>query len=192
MTSGHDVLTDFLRTWGDLPETELAKVADVFRAIDVPARTTLVMAGEQPTSVHFSVTGLVRVFYVDENGTERTKAFRGEGELVCAYTSILRRRPSNVHIETLEPSHLLVATRAHFDQLLDGHPAWRSIISRLTERLLVQEEQRHAELLRYDAGRRYENFITDNPALAARLTQRLIASYIGVTPVALSRIRARR
>lgn len=191
MTTDHDVFTAYLRSWGDLPAVELAKVPDVFRVLDVPARTQILRAGEKPGRVFFSLTGLTRLFYVDDAGTERTKAFRAERELICAYSALLRDEPSDVFIETVEPSRLLVATRERFSLLSAGHPGWREIITRLTERRLVEEEHRHGELLRYDATRRYLNFLSAEPDLAARLTQRLIAAYIGVTPVQLSRIRGR-
>ncbi|GIG64084.1 Crp/Fnr family transcriptional regulator [Phytomonospora endophytica] len=190
MTPAHAAFAGYLRTWGDLPESELAKVGEVFRPLDVPERTQLVRAGERPGRVFFSLTGLSRIFHVDEGGTERIKAFRAEHELICAYSALLRDEPSDVHIETVEPSRLLVATRERFALLNAGHPGWREIIMRLTERRLVEEDHRHTELLRFDASRRYRNFLAAEPELAARLTQRLIASYIGVTPVQLSRIRA--
>jgi CRP-like cAMP-binding protein len=60
----------------------------------------------------------------------------------------------------------------------------------MTERLFRDEERRHRQLLTEDATTRYRVFVTEQPRLAARLTQRQIASYVGVSPEALSRIRA--
>jgi CRP-like cAMP-binding protein len=88
-------------------------------------------------------------------------------------------------------SGLCAASRAAFDELRAGHSSWRELTAGLTEELYLQQEARHRELLLDDAATRYLRFVNGQPGLASRLTQALIASSIGVTPVTLSRIRAR-
>jgi CRP-like cAMP-binding protein len=183
-------LDDGFRRWGAIPDTELAKAHAVFRPHRVPAHTLLQRAGEPVLHVSFIVRGLTRIFYVGAGGTERTKGFRAEGELVCSYSAVLRDGPSQQYIEALEPCELLTARRVEFARLSAGHPAWADIIGAMTERLFLDEERRHQGLLTEDATTRYRAFVTERPALAARLTQRQIAAYIGVTPEAVSRIRA--
>lgn len=86
---------------------------------------------------------------------------------------------------------MLAASREAFDELLAAHPCWRELTARLTEQLYLRQEARQRELLLEDATSRYLGFVGSDPGLARRLTQAQIASYVGVTPVALSRIRAR-
>lgn len=129
--------------------------------------------------------------YAAAEGTERTYGFRAENQLVCAYSAVLRGERAQMSIEAIEPWSVLVTSRAAFDELMAGHPCWRELIARLTEELYLQQEARQRELLLEDAATRYRSFVTKHPGLAQRLTQAQIASYVGVTPVALSRIRAR-
>jgi CRP-like cAMP-binding protein len=187
---GYPALAAGLRRWADLPAGELTRARDAFRPVHRPAGTLLQRAGEPADRIWFVVRGLTRVFPGNGGGSDRTTAFRAEGELVCAYAAALHERPSPTSIETLEPSDLLVATRTAFRRLCDGDPAWARLVAAMTERRYVQEEARSRDLLTTDATTRYRRFLDDEPELAGRLTQRQIAGYVGVTPEALSRIRA--
>jgi CRP-like cAMP-binding protein len=191
MPDAYAQLGAFLRGWCEFPDAELAKVRQVFRPVTAPRGVLLTMAGEHPDRVAFIAAGLVRLFYTAADGTERAHGFRAENQLVCAYSAVLRGEPAHMSIETVQPCELLVASRVAFDELRAGHWCWRELIARLTEQLYLQQEARQRELLLDDAATRYLSFITGQPGLAGRLTQALIASYVGVTPVALSRIRAR-
>ena len=184
-------LDAFLRGWCNFPDAELVRVRRVFRPLQVPRGALLTRAGERPDRVAFIVKGLVRLVYAAAGGTERAHGFRAENQLVCAYSAVLRGERAQMSIEAIEPCAMLVASREAFDELLAGHPCWRDLIARLTEQLYLQQEARQRELLLEDAASRYLSFVTGHPGLARRLTQAQIASYVGVTPVALSRIRAR-
>jgi CRP-like cAMP-binding protein len=187
---GYRALGAGLRRWADVPDAELARAYALFRPVERPARTLLQRAGEPAARVWFVVSGLTRVFSTGDDGAERTVAFRAEGELVCAYAAALSGTPSQTSIETIEPCDLLVAPRPAFAELCRDHPAWSRLVATLTERRYVDVEARTRDLLTSDATTRYRHFLRDEPVLAQRLTQKQIAGYVGVTPEALSRIRA--
>jgi CRP-like cAMP-binding protein len=188
-TDAYSVLDRGFRRWGAVPDGELAKAHAIFRPSHTPARTLLQRAGEPEANVSFVLTGLTRMYYLADDGVERTKGFRAEGALVCSYAATLRSAPSHLFIETLEPCDLLTASRPAFAQLCAGHPAWAAVLAAMTEQLFLDEERRHRELLTEDATTRYRTFLATEPGLVARLTQRQVAAYVGVTPEALSRIR---
>jgi CRP-like cAMP-binding protein len=181
----------FLGGWCEFPDDELAKTRQVFRPVTVPEGGFLTRAGDRSDRVAFIGRGLVRIYYTGTDGVERAHGFRTENHLVCAYSAALRGEPAHLSIQALEPCSLLVASRAAFEQLRAGHQCWRELTRRLTEELYLRQERRQRELLLDDAATRYLSFVTEHADLARRLTQRQIASYIGVTPVALSRIRTR-
>ncbi|MFI5912157.1 Crp/Fnr family transcriptional regulator [Dactylosporangium sp. NPDC051541] len=187
--SPYAALDTALRQWAPIPDAELARAHRIFRPHRVPARTLLQRAGEPSDRVSFIVRGLARIYLVAGGGTERVRAFRAEGDLVCAYAAALRRAPSAEFIETLEECELLTAARPAFAALCGGHPAWTAMLNAMQERLFLDAERRSRDLLGADAAARYRSFLTERPALAARLTQRQIAAYVGITPEALSRLR---
>jgi CRP-like cAMP-binding protein len=178
-----------LRSWGPVPDGEVAKARAMFRPRRVPAHVMLQRAAEPAADVSFIVSGLTRTFLVSAGGAERTKGFRAEGELVCAYAAAVARRPAPEFIETLENCSLLTAPRPSFAELCAGHPSWSGVLATLTERLFLAEERRHRALLGSSPAERYHVFVAERPDLAARLTLKQIAGYVGVTPEALSRIR---
>jgi CRP-like cAMP-binding protein len=181
----------FLGGWCEFPDDELAKTRRVFRPAAVAEGGFLTRAGDRSDRIAFIGQGLVRLYYTGTDGAERAHGFRAENQLVCAYSAALRGEPAQVSIQALEPCALLVAPRVALDRLCAGHRCWRELVRRLTEQLYLQQERRQRELLLDDATTRYRSFLTEHAELAGRLTQRQIASYVGVTPVALSRIRAR-
>src|SRR5262245_27438280 len=133
-------------------------------------------------------SGLFRFYYVDADGREATKTFRGPGELAAAYAELLMGVPSRTFVEALEDSELLVAPYAELLRLYARHPGWQELGRRVAERFYVNKERREFELLQLPAAERYRLFDREYPGLAARIPQYHVASYLGITPVALSRI----
>jgi CRP-like cAMP-binding protein len=191
VTDAHQRLARYFAGWGPLPPTARTALAEVFHPARAARHELLVRAGDRPDQVHFVLRGLVRVYYLDPDGVERTKAFRAEDHLVCAFSAALRGEPSGVFVQAVEPTELLVASRAGFDALVSGDPAWRDVLARITEALYLEEERLRRQLLTQDATTRYREFLADQPDLAARLSQRQVAAFLGITPEALSRIRGR-
>jgi CRP-like cAMP-binding protein len=185
------VHSHFDRFLAQLPTADADRGRALFRPARVERGELLVRAGDRPDRVGFVERGLFRLYRSDAAGTERTLAFRAEGELVCAYSAALRRETSQVTIEALEPAELMVAPRSAYDAMVQASAGWQQLVARLTEALYLRVEQRQTELLLADATDRYRLFLAGHGDLAARLTQRQIASYVGITPEALSRIRRR-
>ena len=185
------VNSHFDRFLAQLPAADAATGRALFRPARVERGELLVRAGDRPERVGFVERGLFRLYQTDAAGTDRTLAFRAEGELVCAYSAVLRRETSQVTIEALEPAELMVAPRSAYDAMVEASAGWQQLVARLTEALYLRVEQRQTELLLADAAERYRLFLAGHEDLATRLTQRHIASYVGVTPEALSRIRRR-
>lgn len=175
----------------DVPQAELAKLLALFRPTLLRRGEHLLHAGDIPRSLAFVEAGLLRLYYLDAGGREFTKSFCMEGEVVAAYSALLLGQPSRLFIEALEDVCLLVADYRAYQELAAGHPCWAAVNQRRAEALFIKKEQREAALLLDDAETRYRQLLAEHPGLEARVRQHHIASYLGITPVALSRIRAR-
>ena len=149
-----------------------------------------IQPGQPSIEAGIVVSGLLRFYYTDSEGREATKAFRGPGELVAAYAELLDKRPSRTTIEALEDCELLVVRYERFTALYRDHACWQELGRVVAEDHYRQRERREQELLLNSATERWRTFLSEKPELAAKLPQKIIASYLGITPVALSRISA--
>jgi CRP-like cAMP-binding protein len=137
------------------------------------------------------LSGLVRHYYTDGRGRESVKAFRGPLELSGPYAELLQQRPSRTFIEALTNVELFVFHYRDVDKAAQSSLELSLLLRRFGEVQFVAKEQREYEFLQLSAEERYQQVCARFPALVQHIPQHQIASYIGITPVALSRIRAR-
>lgn len=173
-----------------IPDSELVKAEHLFQPVTLDKSQFFVQAGDVPQSLGFVCSGLLRLYYIDSAGNEFTKSFCPENSFVAAYSALLLHEPSRLFIETIESAQLLVINYESYQALTAQHSCWQTVNHKLTETLFIKKEKRESELLLDDATTRYLNFLAEYPKLEGRIKQYHIASYLGITPVALSRIRA--
>jgi len=147
--------------------------------------------GERATQFAVVLSGLVRHYYTDARGRESVKAFRGPMEVSAPYAEILLGRPSRTSIEALTATELFVFRVADFEALAQDSAELQRLVRRVGEQHFIFKEQREYEFLQLSAEERYRQFCASLPDLLRHIPQHQVASYIGITPVALSRIRAR-
>ena len=104
---------------------------------------------------------------------------------------MITQTPSTLTVEALVPSTLITLSRTVSQQLFDRHHGWERVGRRIAELQFIERELREHELLCLTPLQRYEKFRRERPQLLNIIPQYLIASYLGITPVSLSRIRAR-
>ncbi|NOT04049.1 MAG: Crp/Fnr family transcriptional regulator [Anaerolineales bacterium] len=184
-------LIGFLQSITDIPNAEVEKVLGIFRVSKLQKNRFLVSAGEVPTTLAFVVSGILRLYYISDSGFEFTKSFCVEGDMAAAYTALLNNEPSKLFIQTLEDSQLLTANYKEYQAVTAESSYWQKVNQNIAERLFMKKEKRESSLLLDDAQTRYIKFRNEYPGLESRIKQHLIASYLGITPVTLSRIRAR-
>ena len=148
--------------------------------------------GDPADRFGFVIRGVFRAYRVSVNGEESVKAFRAEGELLGAYAELLQRIPSLTFIEALEDSAVLVFRSSDMDELEAGHACWGALARRVAEHQFIVKERREQEFLDLSAEDRLVRFWIEHPHLEDRISQVQVAAYLGITPVALSRIVSRR
>lgn len=168
---------------------------DVF--VSITERRTVAMlrhfahAGERTETVGYCIGGLFRLYYITPDGAEFNKSFCMPGEFVASYGALLQDIPSYISIQALTDSELVVFRYRDYKMLYDRHPCWERFGRLIAEQLFVSKETRERELLLLSAEDRYRLFLERYGPVAAVIPQYHIASYLGITPVALSRIRRR-
>lgn len=150
----------------------------------------LYRAGEVPETFSFVHSGLLRLFTLDERGGEYNKNFFDEGMFPGCMAALLESEPSAFTIESLEVSAIVEIHFRKFRRLLLERDDLKMFqIHYLERNWLLAKDAREVEIVQEDATQRYHRFRREFPALAARLPQYHIASYLGITPTQLSRIR---
>lgn len=151
-----------------------------------PARHYLLKVGELAKSQYFVASGLVRLYYLGIDGKEYIKGFYCENIMVGNLSAMIMDEPSRFAIETLEPCVLI-----ELESKEDYGPALQPFVDRLLlhhyRSLLVRNERREASLLTMSAKERFLHFVRTFPGDINRIKQYHIASYLGITSVALSR-----
>ncbi len=149
----------------------------------------LVNAGEVANNFYFIASGLVRFFYCTEDGKEFNKHFAMENGFAGSFHSLVLGEPCGYFIQALERTETIVLPNQVLNEFYDRHSCWERIGRRNAENLAISKEMREKEFLLDSLETRYRRFLKDYPGLVDRIPQYHIASYLGVTDVALSRIR---
>lgn len=153
-------------------------------------KTLLLKKGQVESHLSFIESGIVR-YYIPKENNDLTIEITFENEFIGAYDSFLTRLPSAYNVETITPT---VLWRLTYDdiQSLYRETEIGNIVGRLaTEVLFLEKSKRELSLLSDTAEQRYVNLFTEQPDLIKFIPLKYIASYIGITPQALSRIRKR-
>jgi CRP-like cAMP-binding protein len=149
----------------------------------------LLNEGEVCTHIGFVNSGCLRQYTIDNKGTEHIIQFAIEDWWVSDLNSFLSGKPSEYNVDALQDSEVLLLEKSARDDLLDNCPKMERFFRLLTEANHVATHQRIADSLSASAEERYLKFIKTYPKLFETVPQNQIASYLGITPQSLSRIR---
>lgn len=168
--------------WGDLTSVAVEK--------EFPRKTLLLKQGKICREVCFIVKGLARAFYF-KNDTDITSWIMRENDMIISVNSFFRQQPSHENIELLEDSLLVTLSYDHLLDLYEKYPPFNYVTRVLTEHYYILSEER-SYAMRMNTGReRYEQLLQHDPEIFQRVPLKHIASYLGMKPETLSRIRAR-
>lgn len=182
-------LADSMNFVADIPREEQDKLLKRLHSITVKKNEYFLRVGDIPQRIGFNMSGLMRLFYIDSNGTEFIKHFCMENTLAISFSAFLLREESKFYIQAIEDTTLLTINYETYREILDSHLCWQIVSRKLAELLYIIKEKREYELLMNSAQERYLQFLEDYPNLEHRLNNYHIASYLGITPESLSRIR---
>ena len=153
------------------------------------ANTVLLKEGQICGHLYFLNQGLMRFFVVGADGKDTTKFFTLEHQLFSSQQSFSTQAPATENIEALENSEIIALSHAHLQILYDEIPKWHTFIRRVLQEVNMMTERIYMESITTTAEERYRKLLRDEPNIAQRAALKHIASYLGVTPESLSRIR---
>ena len=185
-----DVLVDTLKKLINISEQEIPLVRDTFILKHLKKGEHFLTEGNVCRQAALISKGLVR-YYINDDGNEGTYYFGAEGDFMCDYESFLPQRPSNKNIQALEDTSLfsinLDGLQYLYANLREGERFGRLAI----EMVFVTVLQQLTSFYRDSPEQRYQNFVRAYAGISQRVPQYYIASYIGIKPQSVSRIRKR-
>ncbi|PUZ24948.1 cyclic nucleotide-binding protein [Chitinophaga parva] len=137
----------------------------------------------------FVVSGCFKMYRVDDNGAEHNIQFAAENDWIADIGSFHSGKPSRLYIEAIEPSVILQIDATNLIYLYHNHPKFDRIFRVIAENKFIELQNRVLQNISSTGDERYQAFLEQYPKLANRLPNTQIASYIGITPEFLSKIR---
>jgi len=159
------------------------------RRIEAKKNEIVVRAGAISQHSFFVERGLLRQYSVDNKGREHILHFAPEGWLLSDRESFFFNRPSDYYIETMEDSTIVLLDPKFFSRLPANPQAMLPFNERLLQKHILQLQKRITQLLNASAEERYLNFMKIYPDIVMRVPQWMVASYLGIAPESLSRVR---
>lgn len=146
-------------------------------------------AGKYSNEIGFIVSGVFRIYFYDKDANEIVRYFLSENQFLVDLYSYQNQVLGSEYIQALTPSRLIVIRRSAMDHLSAKLPLWDKTIKKITENALLEKLQNRSILVSQDATTKYLHFLTHHPELANRVPLGYLASYLGIKPQSLSRIR---
>lgn len=184
-----DILFDFISKYISLSEEEKNALLalDLFHSFK--KGTIILKEGQKSKESFFVLKGCIRVYYI-KDGEEKTTEFYTEMEGLTP-PSVINNTPSDNYISTIEDTMLLISNVDMSEEVNRKFPKFDTMCRVFSEELLAKERINFDEFKTSSPEQRYLNLIHKRPDLIQRVPQHQLASYLGIKPQSLSRLRAR-
>jgi len=172
-----------------LSTEEIAKIDNAFTPREYKKGEYWIGQGTVCNKVAFVQKGILRLFYIDDTGTENTCYFVNEDNFVSAFTSFLTNTPTNENITFIEDSILCEISKNDLEKLSTEVAKMQIFRRIIAENLYILMEKRIAMMQSQTAKERYEKMLEENPEIILSVPLQYTASFLGITPQHLSRLR---
>jgi CRP-like cAMP-binding protein len=172
-----------------LTTEEKSTIEQAYSTIEIAKGDLWVQQGKICDQVGFVVSGKLRNFYIDESGNEVTCYFVAPENFISSFTSFLTNTPANENISALEDCVLRVISKKDLEELCERVPKIQIFRRIIAENLFITMEKRIFMLQSQSAHERYENMLKNNPDIILSVPLQYTASFLGITPQHLSRLR---
>ncbi len=160
-----------------------------FNLLELKAGHYFIKEGKPATCIGFVIGGVLKEYYLTKKGDEYIKSFNFQGDFTGSYYDLLSDLPSTCSIRAIQNSILAIANFQDFHSLFDTDIHWQRLGRVIAEILFIKKAKREYELLTLTAEERYLAFLSERPNIEKELSQIHISSYLGITPVSLSRLK---
>jgi len=172
-----------------LDDCDKEYLKSVFLLEDIPRKELLLQQGEFCSKLFFVESGSLRAYNLTVAGKEATIMFAIEDWWITDMHGFINQKPTVLSLEALEDSRILTLSHNAFEELLNRIPKFERFFRILFQNAYVREQLRVLDSISLSTEERYQKFRTKYPQIVEKVTQKQIASYLGVTPEFLSSVK---
>jgi CRP-like cAMP-binding protein len=184
-------LSDYISNSVTMSQPDLETVLSLFKVQQTLKDEVLLAEGETSRRMYFVISGCLRIYFLQADGAEATRYLAFENNFATGLTAFISQQPSQENIQALEKTEVLYITRENFYMLLDKIPGWEKFFRSYLENAYVTNTKRLMSFITMDATTRYQSLIAESPLIVHRLSNKMIANYLGISQEALSRLKNR-
>jgi CRP-like cAMP-binding protein len=179
----------YFRKWSVLSDEDEVIINSAFEAVSIKRKKDLLVSSQVCDYLYFIISGCLRSFYIDSKGVEHIYQIRMENSWISDLDSFFSQNPSKYNIEAIEDSQLLRISHDRFEKLMTEIPGLERYFRVLFQKAYINALHRLNSTMWDTAMERYNEMLKENPEIFQRVPLIYIASYLGITPESLSRIR---
>ena len=172
----------------------IRKIFDTYRQLykikRVSKKDILIQQGEVANSIYFIKSGILRMWH-NADGNDITLQFFEENQLIASFESFYLQKPSKFTLEVIEDGEILEITKRELDTILESDHSIQEILMNYTCERFIEYMNLFLSRIKNTPEQRYIELVSESPDMIEKIPHHYIASYLGITPVSLSRIRNR-
>jgi len=172
-----------------LTQEEQSYFIGLLKMLQVTKKDFILTEGQLCKNISFVNSGTLRAFYNDKEGKESTIMFAVAGWWVTDMYCFINQLPAMLNIQAVAHSEIFQLQKTDLDKLYSKVPKFEKFFRIIMQNAYIREQLRIIQSLSLSAEERYNNFTNKYPEIANQVTQKQIASYLGITPEFLSAIR---
>lgn len=180
---------EYLNNISPLAEATFETLEKCFKPIYLKKNEFFVREGEFAKQIGFLKKGIVRAFFLNQEGKEYSKQFFVGPSIIGAYSSLLTKQPNKIAQQALTDCEVLAADFSEIEKLYEKFHDLERLGRKIAEFYFLEKEQKEIEMALLDADKRYLIMRERFPTIETIIPQYYIASYLGISPTQLSRIR---
>lgn len=185
----HEKLLQYIGSGHHFSQKEIEMVKEYFEPVSFSKNTVIEAAGKVPDYLYYIVSGYLRLFYMDQNGNEVTTHINCPPGFFTSYSHFINRTVSEHNVECITACELLRITKKDLDYLVNESQGMKDFSISVFQQSIAYNENRSRELSALNAEERYLKFLKDYPEIIQHVPIQYIASFLGMKPESLSRIR---
>jgi CRP-like cAMP-binding protein len=178
----------YLQRFVEISREEFDLLAPFLELRVFDKKTVILQQGEVDNYVNIVMKGMIRKYILSRRG-EATLQLATEGHIVQSEISFHTRRPSDVILETLEPTVLIAIRYDHMQQALDKIPGAERLGRAIVTHMFIKKDMRYFEQLKMTTRERFLAYVQNHPHMMQRVPQKILASYLSIKPETFSRLK---